>query len=118
MQQACERANAADAGLGLGLCIGVNAGEPIHEHGDIFGTPVQMAARVLGKAECDEIAVSNIVRETCMGKHYRFTKKGDFDLKGFPEPVPIYLLDWRISAPAPDASDADAPEAGASEAAA
>ena len=45
------------------MCIGVNAGEPIHEDGDIFGTPVQMAARVLIKAEGEEIAVSNMVRE-------------------------------------------------------
>ena len=64
IQQACERANGEDSGLGLDLSIGVNAGEPIHERGDIFGTPVQMAARVLNKAESGEIAVSNIVRET------------------------------------------------------
>ena len=62
MQEACKRANAGDPELGLGLCIGVNAGEPIHEDGDIFGTPVQMAARVLSKAEGDEIAVSNLAR--------------------------------------------------------
>jgi len=62
MQQACQRANAADPELGLGLCIGVNAGEPIHEDGDIFGTPVQMAARVLSKAEGDEIAGCSLAR--------------------------------------------------------
>jgi len=102
MQQACRRANAADPELGLGLCIGVNAGEPIHEDGDIFGTPVQMAARVLSKAEESEIAVSNLVREMCVGKHYRFAKKGDYDLKGFADPVPIYLLAWEggLNAPA------------------
>ena len=95
LEAACQRANAADPGLGLGLCIGVNAGEPIHEHGDIFGTPVQMAARVLSKAEGDEIAVSNIIREMCVGKEFVFSKKGDYDLKGFPEPVPIYLAKWQ-----------------------
>ncbi len=95
MQQACQRANAADPTLGLGLCIGVNAGEPVHEDGDIFGTPVQMAARVLSKAEGDEIAVSNLVREMCSGKNYDFAKKGDYDLKGFAEPVPIYLVAWQ-----------------------
>ena len=92
MQKQCARANAADAGLGLVLSIGINAGEPIHERGDIFGTPVQMAARVLGKAEGNEIAVSNIVREMCAGKSYAFTKKGDYELKGFAEPVPVYLV--------------------------
>lgn len=95
MQEACQRANGAKPDLGLGLCIGVNAGEPIHEDGDIFGTPVQMAARVLSKAEGDEIAVSNLVREMCTGKSYKFSKKGEYDLKGFPEPVPIYLVGWK-----------------------
>lgn len=97
MQEACQRSNAANPGLGLGLCIGVNAGEPIHEGGDIFGTPVQMAARVLSKAEGDEIAVSNIVREMCVGKSYDFAKKGDYELKGFAELVPIYLVEWQAS---------------------
>ena len=101
IQQACRRANAADPELGLGICIGINAGEPIHEGGDIFGTPVQMAARVLSKAEGDEIAVSNVVREMCVGKSYSFTKKGDYDLKGFPEPVPVFLAEWQAAASVP-----------------
>ena len=102
MQQACMRANADNPELGLGLCIGVNAGGPTHEDGDIFGTPVQMAARVLSKAEGEEIAVSNLVREMCTGKSYKFNKKGDFDLKGFPEPVPIFLVDWAGGLSAPE----------------
>ena len=39
------------------------------EDGDVFGTPVQMAARALSKAEGDEIAVSNLVREMCTGPY-------------------------------------------------
>ncbi len=102
MQQACTRANHGNPELGLGLCIGVNAGEPIHEDGDIFGTPVQMAARVLSKAEGEEIAVSNLVREMCTGKNYKFSKKGEYELKGFPEPVPIFLVDWSVGLNAPE----------------
>ncbi len=101
MQEACQRSNGANPDLGLGLCIGVNAGEPIHEDGDIFGTPVQMAARVLSKAEGEEIAVSNLVREMCTGKSYKFAKKGDYELKGFPELVPIFLLEWKGGLNAP-----------------
>jgi len=103
IQQACERANNANPDLGLGICIGVNAGEPIHEDNDIFGTPVQMAARVLSKAEGEEICVSTIVRDTCSGKGFTFTKKGDYELKGFDEPVPIYLTEWKGSMSAPSA---------------
>ena len=78
----------------FGICIGINAGEPIHEDGDIFGTPVQLAARVLSIAEGSEITASTIVRELCSGKDYQFSKKGDYDLKGFEQPVPIYLIGW------------------------
>jgi class 3 adenylate cyclase len=52
-----------------------------------------------------------LVREMCVGKQYAFTKKGDYELKGFSEPVPIYLLDWQSDADAPDgdAPNGDAP---------
>ena len=42
--------------------IGINAGEPIRDGQDYFGTPVQLAARVMSKAESDEIAVSHVVQ--------------------------------------------------------
>ena len=48
--------------------IGINAGEPIREGQDYFGTPVQLAARVMSKAESDEIAVSHIVQTMYTGK--------------------------------------------------
>lgn len=101
IQQSSQRANAAEPELGLGICIGINAGEPIHEGGDIFGTPVQMAARVLSKAEGYEIAVSNLVHEMCAGKNYGFMKKGDFELKGLDEPVPIFLVEWQAATTVP-----------------
>jgi len=59
----------------FGICIGINAGEPIYEDGDIFGTPVQLAARVLSIAEGNEITASTIVRELCSGKDYQFSKR-------------------------------------------
>jgi class 3 adenylate cyclase len=118
MQQACRRANADDPELDLGLRIGVNAGEPIHEDGDVFGTPVQLAAGVLSKAVRDEIAVSNLVREMCIGKQYRITQKGAFNLKGFAEPVPVYLLAWKGTFEAPEATSPDTAALSSDEAAA
>lgn len=95
IQKSCFYENKGDPELGLGICIGINAGEPIHENNDIFGTPVQMAARVLSKAEGWEIAVSSSVRELCSGKNFEFEKKGDYELKGFDDLVPIFLCEWR-----------------------
>jgi adenylate cyclase len=118
MQQACRRANADDPELELELCIGVNAGEPSHEDGDVFGTPVQLAAGVLSKALRDEIAVSNLVREMCMEKQYRVTMKGAFDLKGFAEPVPVYLVAWQGTFETPEATPPDTAATSSDEAAA
>lgn len=85
----------------LHLRIGMNAGEPIEEEDDLFGTTVQLAARVCAKAETDEILCTNVVRELSAGKGLRFAAKGAQELKGFKDPVPLYQVFW---APQADAS--------------
>tara|TARA_B100000676_G_scaffold304204_1_gene355984 strand:+ start:149 stop:1996 length:1848 start_codon:yes stop_codon:yes gene_type:complete len=75
--------------------IGINAGEPIREGQDFFGTPVQLAARVMSKAESDEIAVSHIVQTMYTGKDINFKNVGSFDLKGFDEPMAIFHVIYR-----------------------
>ena len=52
----------------INVRIGLNAGEPIAEddpggRGDLFGTAVNMAARIGAKADGGEILASNVVRE-------------------------------------------------------
>ncbi|MHB8377819.1 MAG: adenylate/guanylate cyclase domain-containing protein [Dehalococcoidia bacterium] len=74
--------------------IGVNAGEPIAEQGDLFGTAVSMAARVAGTAQGGEIVVSNVVRELVAGKGFLFADRGDVALRGFEDPVRLYELRW------------------------
>jgi len=75
--------------------IGINAGEPIRDGQDYFGTPVQLAARVMSKAESDEIAVSHIVQTMYPGKDISFKNVGEFDLKGFDESMPIFHVVYR-----------------------
>ncbi len=75
--------------------IGINAGEPIREGKDFFGTPVQLAARVMSKAESDEIGVSHIVQTMYSGKDVTFKNVGEFELKGFDEPMVIYHVIYR-----------------------
>ena len=75
--------------------IGINAGEPIRDGQDYFGTPVQLAARVMSKAESDEIAVSHIVQTMYPGKDRSFKNVGEFDLKGFDEPMAIFHVIYR-----------------------
>jgi len=75
--------------------VGLNAGEPIEEEGDLFGATVILAARIAAKAEGGEILVANAVRELCSGKGFLFADRGDFVAKGFEEPVHVYEVRWR-----------------------
>jgi len=80
--------------------IGLNAGEPIAEddpggRGDLFGTAVNMAARIAAKAEAGEILASNVVRELVAGKEFLFSDRGDTELRGFEDPVRVYEVRWR-----------------------
>ncbi len=78
------------AGGEVRVRIGLNAGEPIAEDDDLFGTAVQLAARITDRAEPGQVLVSNVVRELCAGKTFEFTSVGEATLKGFDEPVALY----------------------------
>jgi len=74
--------------------IGLNAGEPVAEEGDLFGTAVIEAARIAAAAKGGEILVSNVVRELAKGKEFVFLDRGEVTLKGFEEPVRLYEVKW------------------------
>ena len=75
--------------------IGLNAGEPIAEDDDLFGTAVNRAARITATAKGGEILVANVVRELAEGKDFLFADRGETSLRGFDEPVRLYELRWR-----------------------
>jgi class 3 adenylate cyclase len=75
--------------------VGMNAGEPIAEDEDLFGTAVIEAARIAAAAKGGEILVSNVVRELAKGKDFLFTDRGEANLKGFDEPVRLYEVRWQ-----------------------
>jgi class 3 adenylate cyclase len=74
--------------------IGVAAGEPVEHHSDLFGCTVQLAARLCSQAGPDQILVSNVVSELCLGKGLRFQDLGELTLKGFDHPVRAHAVDW------------------------
>jgi class 3 adenylate cyclase/pimeloyl-ACP methyl ester carboxylesterase len=75
--------------------VGLNAGEPIAEDEDLFGTAVIVAARIAAKAEGGEILASNVVRELVAGKGFLFSDRGDVVLRGFEDPVRLYEVRWQ-----------------------
>jgi class 3 adenylate cyclase/pimeloyl-ACP methyl ester carboxylesterase len=75
--------------------VGLNAGEPIAEEHDLFGTAVIMAARIAATAKGGEILVSNVVRELAEGKGFLFSDRGAVELRGFEEPLRLHEVRWR-----------------------
>ena len=73
--------------------IGLNAGEPVAENDDFFGTIVQLAARITDRAEPGQVLVSDVVRQLCAGKTFEFNSVGAASLKGFDEPVALFQVD-------------------------
>jgi len=86
----------------LRVRIGVNAGEPLaendaHGHADLYGTAVQLAARLCAQAAPGEILASNVVRDLCAGKQIAFVDRGEAALKGFAAPVRLHAVGWEDS---------------------
>ncbi|HKM98872.1 MAG TPA: adenylate/guanylate cyclase domain-containing protein, partial [Candidatus Binataceae bacterium] len=52
----------------LKVRIGAAAGEPVEREHDLFGATVQLAARLCSHAQPEQILVSNVVPELCLGK--------------------------------------------------
>ncbi len=75
--------------------IGMNAGEPIAEDDDLFGTAVNLAARICGHAEAGQILAPIVVRELAAGKQFMFADLGETEMRGFEDPVRLYELRWR-----------------------
>jgi class 3 adenylate cyclase/pimeloyl-ACP methyl ester carboxylesterase len=79
----------------LRVRVGLNAGEPIEEDGDLFGATVILASRIAARADGGEILVADTVRGLCSGKGFLFSDRGEFVAKGFEEPVRVYEVSWR-----------------------
>jgi len=75
--------------------VGLNAGEPIAEDDDLFGTAVNLAARICSQAEAGQILAPIVVRELAAGKQFMFADLGETELRGFEDPVRLYELRWR-----------------------
>jgi class 3 adenylate cyclase len=100
MQRDIDAWNTAGPSTGSGRAgeirvrIGLNAGEPIAEAADLFGTAVNLAARIAAQAAGGEILVANVVRELAAGKGFLFADRGEVALRGFEDPVRLFEVRW------------------------
>lgn len=74
----------------LQMRVGMAAGEPIQEDGDIHGTVVAQASWIGDLGDAGEVIVSDTVRQLAAGKGFDFEPRGEASLKGFDEPERVW----------------------------
>ena len=79
----------------LHVKIGINAGEPVTEGDDFFGAAVQLSKRLCDLADPGQVLISEVVKGLCMGRNFQFADLGDQNLKGFAQPLKVFVaLDY------------------------
>jgi TolB-like protein/class 3 adenylate cyclase len=94
-------------GHGIQLRIGIHIGDVVDKDGDLFGTAVNVAARLEGIAQPSSIVISAAVRDAIAGKlPASLTDLGLKSLKNIEEPLRAYTISPRAGSPLPGASRA------------
>jgi class 3 adenylate cyclase len=94
--RAIRAAAAIRAGLaddGIRVRVGLHTGECELVDGKVRGIAVHVAARVMARAEADEILCSRTVRDLVAGSGYVFRDRGTHQLKGVPDTWQIYAVE-------------------------
>jgi predicted ATPase/class 3 adenylate cyclase len=81
--------------------IGLHTGEAIRDGHDLFGTSVNAAARIMGRADGEQILVSDILKAVLgASKDFGFKNPKRVRLKGFAEGWRLWEVAWRSEAEA------------------
>jgi class 3 adenylate cyclase len=95
VQRELEKHAQANPDRQLKVRVGAAAGEPVEQNNDLFGSTVQLAARLCAHAQPEQILVSNAIAELCIGKGLSFEDIGKVTLKGFGSPIHAHAAAWR-----------------------
>ncbi|HKY75093.1 MAG TPA: AAA family ATPase [Acidimicrobiia bacterium] len=94
MQQATDRKDRF-SGEPLAIRIGLSIGEVGYDAGDVFGTPVVEAARLVAAARPGQILTTTLFRAMAGSRAAAsFTDLGTLELKGLPDPVAVSEVTW------------------------
>jgi class 3 adenylate cyclase/DNA-binding SARP family transcriptional activator len=95
-----QRASAGTAGE-LELRVGLDAGEPIADGEDLYGTPVIVASRLCDAAEGGQILATEVVHHVAGPRIEEIMRPaGEIHLHGITQPVPVTDIRWRERKPA------------------
>jgi adenylate cyclase len=71
---------------------GVHAGSVIERDLDVFGNTVNLASRIAEAAGPGEVLASEVVMDEAGDRMFAFERAGDVQLKGLPEPIPLFRV--------------------------
>ena len=97
IQKAMVKHNEENPTEVMKLRIGICAGEPVRNDKQLYGAAVNLAARLCAHSEPTRILVAQVIKDLCVGKKISFIDRGEVEVKGFEEPVPMYEVVWRGS---------------------
>lgn len=95
IQQALAEFRKKEDHFNLKIRIGLHTGKAIVEKSDVFGDVVNVASRVEGYAEADEILVSGSTANNLKRKDYKMIRKSSFVPKGKSRSISVYQIDWK-----------------------
>jgi adenylate cyclase len=73
--------------------VGIHCANAVYRDGDYFGTHVNLAHRVVDRAQAGEVLVTDRVTEAIREREaLAFEPIGEVNLKGFPEPTPLFIV--------------------------
>jgi DNA-binding NarL/FixJ family response regulator/class 3 adenylate cyclase len=88
---------------GLAVRVGLDAGEPLRDGGDMYGTPVNVASRLCDAADAGVILASDLVRQVAGHRVSELMQPvGTYRLRGIADRVATAQVVWRADEHAGD----------------
>jgi adenylate cyclase len=72
--------------------VGIHYAQAVYRDGDYFGTHVNLAHRVVNRAQAGEVLVTDRVSEALRGRGLSCDPIGEVTLRGFPTPTPLFVV--------------------------
>jgi adenylate cyclase len=72
--------------------VGIHYAQAVYRDGDYFGTHVNLAHRVVNRAQAGEVLVTDRVSEALRGRGLACDPIGEVTLRGFPAPTPLFVV--------------------------
>jgi adenylate cyclase len=73
--------------------VGIHCANAVYRDGDYFGTHVNLAHRVVSRAQAGEVLVTDRVTDAIRDREtLAFDPIGEVNLRGFPAPTPLFIV--------------------------